>query len=179
MGIKLSGLTEESLIIPELSARDADNVLRELISRAFSSKRLAAREAAEEMRDMVPGVGSQMGKHLVLRHETELFDRIKYRESLGTTAIGEGVAIPHARNPMVKEMVLLVGRSTPGVDFSSLDGKPVHLFFLLLIPPDEKVKNLAVLAEIARIVKDPDFLARILAASGAKDIYRVLKKAEE
>lgn len=179
MAIKLSNLTDESLIIPQLDASGADNVLRELISKAFHSKKLSALETAIEMRDMVPGVGSQVGKNIILRGETELFDRIKYRESLGTTGIGEGVAIPHARNPLVKEMVLLIGRSKNGVDFSSLDNKLVNLFFLLLIPQEEKVKNLAVLAEIARMVKKPDFITQMLEAPDAKAIYKVLKKAEE
>lgn len=179
MAIKLSTLIDESLIIPELSAQESDDILRELIARAFNSKRLAAMETAEEMRDMVPGVGSQLGKGLIRRGEAELFERIKYRESLGTTGIGEGVAIPHARNALVKEMVLLLGRSKNGVDFCSLDGQPVHLFFLLLIPQEEKVKNLAVLAEIARLVKKPDFLNQLLEAPDAKAVYKLLKKSEE
>jgi PTS system nitrogen regulatory IIA component len=179
MAIKLSNLIDESLMIPELASQDADSVLRELIARAFGSKKLSAMETAEEMRDMVPGVGSQMGKSIIQRGENELFDRIKYRESLGTTGIGEGVAIPHARNALVKEMVLLLGRSKKGVDFSSLDGKPVHLFFLLLIPQEEKVKNLAVLAEIARMVKKSGFIAQLLEAPDAKALYKALKKAEE
>jgi len=98
---------------------------------------------------------------------------------LGTTGIGEGVAIPHARNAMVKEMVLLMGRSKNGIDFSSLDDKPVHLFFLLLIPQEEKVKNLAVLAEIARMVKKPDFINQLLEAPDARAVYKLLKKSEE
>ncbi|MDQ7798180.1 MAG: PTS sugar transporter subunit IIA [Candidatus Edwardsbacteria bacterium] len=179
MAIKLFNLIDESLVIPELASQDADSVLRELIARAFGSKKLSAMETAEEMRDMVPGVGSQMGRNIIQRGETELFDRIKYRESLGTTGIGEGVAIPHARNQLVKEMVLLLGRSKNGVDFSSLDGKPVHIFFLLLIPQEEKVKNLAVLAEIARMVKKPGFIAQLLEAPDAKALYKALKKAEE
>ncbi len=179
MAIKLSNLIDESLIIPELSAQDADSVLQELIAKAFNSKRLSARETAEEMRDMVPGVGSQVGQGIIQRGEAELFERIKYRESLGTTGIGEGVAIPHARNAMVKEMVLLMGRSKNGIDFSSLDDKPVHLFFLLLIPQEEKVKNLAVLAEIARMVKKPDFINQLLEAPDARAVYKLLKKSEE
>jgi PTS system nitrogen regulatory IIA component len=179
MAIKLSGLTDETLIIPELSALDADNVLREMIAKAFASKKLSALETAEEMKDMVPGVGSQVGKGIIQRGESELFERIKYRESLGTTGIGEGVAIPHARNQSVKEMVLLLGRSQSGIDYSSLDGRPVHLFFLLLIPQEEKIKNLAVLAEIARMVKKSGFVTQLLDAPDAKSIYKALKKAEE
>lgn len=179
MAIKLSSLTDETLIIPELSARDGDNVLRELIAKAFGSNRLSAMEAAQEIKDMVPGVGSQVGKGIIQRGESELFERIKYRESLGTTGIGEGVAIPHARNPLVREMVLLVGRSKTGVDYASLDGKPVNLFFMLLIPQEEKVKNLAVLAEIARMVKKSGFLASLSDAPDAKAVYKAIKKAEE
>jgi len=179
MAIKLSNLTDESLIIPELSSQDADGVLREIIAKAFSSNRLSALETAEEMKDMVPGVGSQVGKGIIQRGETELLDRVKYRESLGTTGIGEGVAIPHARNPLVKDMVLLMGRSRIGVDYSSLDGKPVHLFFMLLIPQEEKVKNLAVLAEIARMVKKSGLVASLLEAPDARSVYKALKKAEE
>ncbi len=178
MPLKLSSLTEAHLIIPSLAARDAREALQELLTRAFTSDRITSHQAAEDIKEMVPGIGSKVGENIIRQGEDDILRELMHREALGTTGIGESVAIPHTRHPLVKEMVLVVGRSHRGIDFNSLDGQPVRLFFLLLIPKDEKVKHLAALAEIAKLVKMPDFIDGILQAPDAKEIFKLLKKAE-
>ena len=76
------------------------------------------------------------------------------REKLGSTAIGEGVAIPHAKNACVKEKAIIFGRSKNGIDFNSVDGKPVKLFFTIVSPDREAGPHLKMLARISREVKN-------------------------
>lgn len=178
MPLKLSSLTDVSLIIPSMAATTANEALRELLIRAFTSDRIASHQAAEQIEEMVPGIGSRVGQSIIRQGEDEILKELVHRESLGTTGIGESVAIPHTRHPLVKELLLVLGRSHRGIEFNSLDGQPVRLFFLLLIPKEERVKHLAALAEIAKLVKVPDFVSRCLQAPDAKEIYKLLKKAE-
>jgi mannitol/fructose-specific phosphotransferase system IIA component (Ntr-type) len=178
MPLKLSSLTEPSLIIVSLAATESTEALREMLARAFCSDRIASHQAAEQIEQMVPGIGAKVGQSIIRQGEDEILGELVHRESLGTTGIGEAVAIPHTRHPLVKEMVLVMGRSHRGIDFNSLDGQPVRLFFLLLIPQEERVKHLAALAEIAKLVKAPNLVAQMLQAPDAKEIYKLLKKAE-
>lgn len=179
MPVKLQSLTESSLIIPSLAASDAREALQELLIRAFTSDRITSHQEAEDIKELVPGVGARVGQSIMREGEEDVLRELMHRETLGTTGIGEAVAIPHTRHALVKEMVLVLGRSHRGIDFNSLDGQPVRLFFLLLIPKDERVKHLAALAQIAKLVKSPDYLARTLQAPDAKEMYKLLKKAEE
>jgi len=178
MPIKIYNLTEPSLIIATLAASNAQEVLQELLVRAFTSDRILSHRTAEDMKEMVPGIGAKVGENIIRQGEEEILKELRHRETLGTTGIGEGVAIPHTRHQLVKDMVMVIGRSPRGIDFNSLDGKPVHLFFLLLIPQEEKVRHLAALAEVARLVKEPDLIQNLMHAPDAKEIYKLLKKAE-
>jgi mannitol/fructose-specific phosphotransferase system IIA component (Ntr-type) len=100
------------------------------------------------------------------------------RESLGSTAIGRGVAIPHAKAPTAQEFVAALGRSTRGIDFASIDGKPVNLVFLLASPPDSQRAHLKALAHISRLVSKDDLCGRILAAKDAKDVLGIIAEEE-
>ena len=109
----------------------------------------------------------------------ELLEVLMERESLQSTGIGEGVAIPHGKLAGVTRVVAAFGRSPAGVDFSSLDGKPTHLFFLLVAPEDSAGAHLKALARISRLLKDPAFRARLLAATNAAELYRIIKAEDE
>ncbi len=86
--------------------------------------------------------------------EKVILAALKKRESIGSTGIGQGIAIPHTRSVVLDNVILVIGRSKDGVEFDSLDGKPVHLFFLLIAPPnDPGTKYLITLGEIARMAK--------------------------
>jgi len=101
------------------------------------------------------------------------------REGLGSTGIGEGVAIPHGKIPGIDRLVAVFGRSPAGVQFASLDGKPARLFFLILAPENSAGMHLKALARISRLLKDQRFRARLLAADGAEGLSRVLREADE
>lgn len=96
------------------------------------------------------------------------------RERLASTAIGEGVAIPHGKLDAVGKLVACVGRAREGVDFDSMDGRPTHLFFVLVAPENSTGVHLKALARISRLFKDPEFRTRLLAAESAHDMFEVI-----
>lgn len=100
------------------------------------------------------------------------------RERLGSTGIGDGVAIPHGKIRNAKDLMLVFGRSLSGVDFNSLDGRPAHLFFLLIAPEQAVGEHLKMLARISRILKDPSTRKRLLDAPDAATVYDVIKEQD-
>jgi PTS system nitrogen regulatory IIA component len=101
------------------------------------------------------------------------------REGLGSTGIGEGVAIPHGKIPGIDRLVAVFGRSATGVQFASLDGKPARLFFLILAPENSAGMHLKALARISRLLKDPRFRGRLLTAEGIDGLSQVLREEDE
>jgi PTS system nitrogen regulatory IIA component len=105
----------------------------------------------------------------------KLLDTLLEREKLGSTGIGEGVAIPHGKVPGLPGLMASFGRSVQGVDFRAIDGKPTHLFFTLFAPENSAGAHLKALARISRIFKNPAFRDAILKAPGAGEIYRLIE----
>jgi len=96
------------------------------------------------------------------------------RERLGTTAIGEGIAIPHGKLPRLKRVVAAFGRSPNGIDCHSLDGLLTKLFFLLVAPEDSAGVHLKALARVSRLLKDKTFRERLLQSESRAELYRVI-----
>jgi len=109
----------------------------------------------------------------------EMLDILLDRERLGSTGIGEGVAIPHGKMVGLKEMVISFGRSREGIDFEAMDGKPVHLFFLLMAPENSAGLHLKVLAKISRMLKDPVFRKKLVAAKLSGDLFAVISEKDD
>jgi PTS system fructose-specific IIA component/PTS system nitrogen regulatory IIA component len=103
---------------------------------------------------------------------------IMKREELGSTGIGRGVAVPHTKHPSVERLVGTVGVSVEGVDFNSLDGDKVHLFFLLVSPPDRPGDHLRALENISRQLRDDTFCRFLKQARTAHDIQLLLDEAD-
>jgi fructose-specific phosphotransferase system IIA component len=99
------------------------------------------------------------------------------REKHGTTGIGNGVAVPHARLETLSEAVLYVGISKQGIDFSSLDGKPARIIILLLAPVSDIGTSLKILANIARMINDRYFTNQLMQASTNEELYNILKQS--
>ena len=99
---------------------------------------------------------------------------LQEREKISTTAIGEGVAIPHGKLPSVQRVSGLFARSLQGVDFASLDGEPTTLFFTLIAPQDAAADHLKALARISRLLKDPDLRRRLMAAANSQELYNII-----
>lgn len=101
------------------------------------------------------------------------------RERLGSTGIGGGIGIPHGKLKELDTLLLGFGLSRTGVDFESMDGKPTHIFFLLLTPENSTGLHLKVLARISRILKNEPFKEKLLAAEGPDDIYTIISEEDE
>lgn len=113
------------------------------------------------------------------RQRNKLIDGLMVRESLGSTAIGQGIAIPHAKSESVNKLVAAFGLSKRGVDFDSLDGEPVYIFFLLLAPQDSAGPHLKALARISRLLKDKYFRDNLRASEDDKSIIRIISQEDE
>jgi PTS system nitrogen regulatory IIA component len=109
----------------------------------------------------------------------ELVRVLMERERLGSTGIGGGIGIPHGKLKSLQDLVLGFGISRTGVNFESMDGKPTHIFFLLLTPENSTGLHLKVLARISRILKNELFKEKLLAASTAEEIHAIIKEEDQ
>jgi mannitol/fructose-specific phosphotransferase system IIA component (Ntr-type) len=103
---------------------------------------------------------------------------IMKREDLGSTGIGRGVAVPHTKHPSVNRLVGTVAVSPEGINFDSLDGEPVHLFFILVSPPDRPGDHLRALENISRQLRDDAFCRLLKGAKTPEDIQHLLEEAD-
>ena len=151
--MRLMDVLSESLIIPELKAKDKKDVLQELTAT------LVEREDG-------------------LDHE-RLVSVLMDREKLGSTGIGEGVAIPHGKLHEIDHPFAVFGRSKHGVDFQSMDGRPAHLFFLLFAPENSTGIHLKALARISRLLKSASNRKRLLDANSRAEIFKIIVEEDK
>ena len=104
----------------------------------------------------------------------QAFDSLVERERLGSTALGQGIAIPHGRIPHLKSMVGAFMRVSNGVKFDSIDGEPVDLFFALFVPSDTNEKHLEALSHLAALFSDIELVARLRKEPSTDKIHRLL-----
>ncbi|HMK76696.1 MAG TPA: PTS sugar transporter subunit IIA [Thermodesulfobacteriota bacterium] len=109
----------------------------------------------------------------------ELLQVLLDREKLGSTGIGEGVAIPHGRLKKLKKFFVSFGRSLKGVDFDSIDQKPSYLFFLVIAPENSAVDNLKLLGRIVTLLKEPSFKKRLMEAPSQRELFQVISEEDE
>ena len=121
---------------------------------------------------------AEMSSHLALHQkgiEPEALRRVlEERELLASTAIGDGIAIPHGKLDTVDHLVGTLGRSVAGLDFDSIDGKPTHLVFMLVAPSSSTGIPLKALARLSRLFRDADFRRRLIEAPDDASMYRVI-----
>ena len=121
---------------------------------------------------------AELCRPLATAHKVDaqrLLETLLEREKLGSTGIGDGVAIPHGKVPGLPLLMATFGRSKAGVDFKAIDGKPTHLFFTLFAPENSAGAHLKALARISRIFKNPAFREAIMKAKDAAEIYRLIE----
>jgi len=109
----------------------------------------------------------------------EIIKVLSARESIGSTGIGYGVAIPHGKSQAIETVMLAIGYSKEGINFDSIDGKPVNLFFLLLTSPEHGQLHLKLLARLSRFLKDRFFRESLLKAKTEEDIYKAIEDREK
>jgi PTS system nitrogen regulatory IIA component len=146
--MKIVDLIKRDMVVPALQATDKRGILEEL--------------------------AAYMSAHHTRIDRGALSKVLIEREALASTAIGEGVAIPHGKLGAVGEIVACLGRAPAGVEFDSMDGQPTYLFFVLVAPESSTGAHLKALARISRVFKDPEFRRRLLAASDAETMYHVV-----
>jgi PTS system nitrogen regulatory IIA component len=147
--MKLAEYLDKDLIISDLSARTKSEVLAELVS-SLSAK----------FPNLDPGRVAQV-----------LMDR----EMLGTTGIGDGIAIPHGKLDSIDQVLVIVGRSHDGVDFASLDHKPANIFFTVLAPSSVVGLHLKLLATVSRLLKDDTFRQAFASSPGREGLWQLLQ----
>jgi PTS system nitrogen regulatory IIA component len=151
--MKISEILPESLVIAALKGRTKEDVLREL---------------AETLAAQCPEIDA-----------SRLVDVLWERERLGSTAIGDGIAIPQGKLPGLNNVRAAFGRHLQGVEFQSLDGKPTRLFFLLVAPEDSVGQHLKALARVSRLLKDQSFRDQLMAAPDQRQLYRAIREEDE
>jgi PTS system nitrogen regulatory IIA component len=152
--MKLYNLLMQELVIAELESQDKEGVLKEMVVFLKKKKKIAK--------------------------EKELFEKLLQREKLGSTAIGEGVAIPHCKMKGIKNPIVMLAVSKKSVDYQSLDGKPTYVFFLVVSSPDNPSLNLQILAAIAHLVRKSSSLEKkIRCAESISSLLDVIRKEEE
>ncbi|MBB4183713.1 PTS IIA-like nitrogen regulatory protein PtsN [Sinorhizobium terangae] len=143
----LAGLLHQNAIIPAMRANSKKQLLQELAAKASKLTGLP---------------------------EREIFDVILQRERLGSTGVGNGIAIPHGKLNNLPSIVGIFARLDTPVDFEALDDQPVDLVFLLLAPEGAGADHLKALSRIARVLRDHDMVAKIRASDSASAIYTLL-----
>jgi PTS system nitrogen regulatory IIA component len=106
--------------------------------------------------------------------QDEMVKVLMARERLGSTGIGDGIAIPHGKIGGLDDLRIAIGRSHKGVDFNAMDGKPAHLFFLLVAPENSSGQHLKVLARISRLLKDNVLRKNLMEAESADELFNLL-----
>ena len=151
--MKILDILSMDSIVPELKGRTKKQVLEELIEAVKQNK---------------PGIDRDRLMKVLLE-----------RERLGSTGIGDGIAIPHGKLREIDDLVLSFGRSSEGIDFESMDGKPVHLFFLLVAPESCAGIHLRALAKIARLLKNGTVRKRLAKVDSREDIFTIIQQEDE
>ena len=151
--MKIVEILSEDVVIPELHGTTKEAVLREL---------------AEHLAATYPEINAD-----------QLVEVLWERERLGSTAIGDGIAIPHGKLPGLRSVIAAFGRHRAGVDFQSLDGNPTRIFFLLVAPEDSVGQHLKALARVSRLLKDPAFRERLVTVPGRAELYACLREEDE
>ena len=152
--MKIHNLLTHDMIIIDLNSEDRDSLLKELVGFLKERNRVTK--------------------------EKELFEKLLQRENLGSTAIGEGVAIPHCKIKGIKSPIVVLALSKKGVDFLAMDKKLSHIFFLVVSSPENPSLNLQILAAIAHLVRKGKTLKKkILEAENIGAILDILHQEEE
>ncbi len=151
--MKIVDILHADCIIPELHSQNKEEVLEELTTALLKYKGNLNKEALVEV--------------------------LLERERLGSTGIGDGIAIPFGKIRDLDELILLFGRSARGVEFDSMDGQPTHLFFLLAVPENSTGIHLRALAKITRLLRSAHFRQRLMESGTREEIFQVIREEDE
>lgn len=151
--VNLVDFLPETAIQPDLKSQTKKEVLKELVQVLSTSHK--AKDSAS------------------------ILEALLEREELGSTGIGQGIAIPHGKSDSVSGVVAALGISKRGIDFDALDGEPVHIFFMLIAPSKSAGIHLKILAKISRLLKDKFFRQALREAKSSQDALKLIKDENE
>ena len=151
--MKITDFLDRRAIKIGLTATDKGEILKELV------------DVLAEVKD----VGERKG----------IVKALLDRENLGSTGIGQGIAIPHGKTDRVKELIAVLGISRKGVNFDALDGEGVYIFFLLVAPKDTAGPHLKALAQISRLLRDSYFCELMKRCQTPDELFELIKREEE
>jgi len=151
--------------------------LQDVFARANIIPSLAATQKVESIHELVERLGESGA--LQKRHVADVERTLMRREELGSTGIGKGVAVPHAKHPGVEGVVGALGRSAQGIEFESLDGQPAHLVFLIVSSPDAVKPHLDALRKVTTLTRDDDLCAFLRRAKDGDELADLLCEADE
>jgi PTS system fructose-specific IIA component/PTS system nitrogen regulatory IIA component len=152
--MKFADFVSREAVRADLTADDKESVIREMVQALLAAGKIAPSEFEG------------------------IIKAILKREELGSTGIGRGVAVPHTKHASVDRLIGTVGVSAEGVDFDSLDGEKVHLFFLLISPPDRPGDHLRALENVSRQLRDDTFCRFLKQAKNSDEILQLLDEAD-
>jgi len=150
--MNLNEILKEDFVIADLSATDKAGALKELV-------------------DFLKAKG-------VIQNSDDTLNALFEREKLGSTGIGDNVALPHAKSGEIQELIALFARSVNGIDFESLDQQPAHYFCLLLVPESATGSHMKALAKISKLLSDPSLREDILSAQNPEEIHSLLVQGD-
>ena len=151
--MKITELLDKRLILSDMTSKTKKGVLEELVS--------------------------HLAQHEEKVNKEDLLKALIEREKLGSTGINDGVAIPHGKLKNIDNLLAIFGRSREGIDFGALDGKPSHLFFLLVAPESSAGGHLKALARISRIAKSELFREKCMKAKTSEDLFQLMVEEDE
>lgn len=145
----------------------------------LNQKAVSANLKATDKEGAIKELVGLLYKAGAIKDKDSLVDVLLSREKLGSTGIGQGIGIPHGKSKNVSELVAAFGLSKKGIDFESLDGEPVHIFFLLVAPEESAGPHLKALARIARLLKDRYFRDVLKDAKDEKSVIKIISEEDE
>lgn len=151
--MKILDYLKEEWVLPDLQGTDKRSILRELSSVLVKPCQVSSAE--------------------------EILQVLLEREKLGSTGIGERIAIPHGRLKRLKTFFISFGRSVKGVDFDAMDHLPSQLFFLVMAPENSAVDNLKLLGRIVTLLKDPSFKKRLMGGQTREELFQIITEEDE
>jgi len=153
--MKIMNFLNEKAIEDNLVSKDKKEIIRELVELLIRAKEIKVKDKEKIVKILLE------------------------RESLGSTGIGQGIAIPHGKTDAVRRIVAAFGRSPQGIDFASLDRNPVYLFFLILAPADSVGTHLKALARISRLLKEKSFRKALKEAKSKGELLNIIKREDK
>lgn len=149
------------------------------ITDIFGKERIVERLQSKTKRDVLAELSAVIIQGNTQLHQEVIIHTLLEREKLGSTGIGDGIAIPHGKIAGLSSLIVAFGRSKEGVEFDAMDGKPAHLFFLLLAPENTTGQHLKALAKISKMLKDNTFRKMLMEAKSKNELYTIIADKDD